>query len=169
MRSFKSLALAALAISSLSCTNASKTSGIPDACALLPESAAESILGVQLTQAKSQRFGENPRQTVISNCLLTSKTDELKTLTFTIRVGGAPESSVNPAETQISTMKQEFGQRYDLKKITGLGDGAVWDDSMKQLTVFRGTNTYVWNSPGATAPALEEKFVALAKKTIDRI
>ena len=169
MKILKTFALAALAIGSLSCTHSSKPAGMPDACALLPESAAESILGVKLTQAKSQRFGENPRQTVISHCLLTTETNDLKTLTFTIRLGGAPEASVNPAEAQISTMKQEFGQRYDLKKVAGLGEGAVWDDSSKQLTVYRGTNTYVWNSPGATTPDLENKFIAIAKKTIERI
>ena len=141
-----------------------------DACTLLPKRVAESALDVKLGDPKSQAFGENPRQAVISNCqYVAAAAQPVSQLTFTIRVGSVPESSINPAETFISTMKQTFGQRYDLKKLTGLGDGAVWDGSLKQLTVFKGTSTYVWTSPGATKPDLEDKLVSLAKQTMSKV
>jgi hypothetical protein len=141
--------------------------GPQDACTLLPKGVAESVLDVELTQARSQRFGENPRQAVISNCQYVATTPEpIRSLTFTIRAGGVSDASVGPAEGLISTMKQTFGQRYELKKLSGLGDGAVWDPSLHQLTVFAGTSTYVWAAPGATSPDLETKLVTLAKRTV---
>ena len=141
-----------------------------DACALMPKEVAEDVLGVKLTQPNSQSFGENPRQTVISNCQYVSTTSKpVGSLTFTIRIGSVSDSALSPAETLIATMKQEFGQRYDLKKVTGLADGAVWDSSLKQLTVFQGTSTYVWAAPGATSGDLEDKLVTLARKTIARV
>jgi hypothetical protein len=161
------LGLAVVALSTASaCT---RHAGPQEACALLPKSVAESVLQVELGAARSQRFGENPRQVVISNCqYVATKPEPLRSLTFTIRAGGVPDSSVGPAEGLISTMKQTFGQRYDLKKLSGLGNGAVWDPSLHQLTVFAGTSTYVWAAPGATVPNLEDKLVTLAKRTIAR-
>jgi len=143
------------------------TSGAPkDACKMMSKQTAESTLDVELSEPKFQNFGENPRQPVISYCQYESHTDGLKSVVFTIRSGGLPAAATNPAVNFISTMKQTFGERYDLKKLSNLGDGAVWDDSLHQLTVFQGTNTYVWTSPGASSADLEQKFVALAKKTV---
>jgi hypothetical protein len=167
----KRLALAGAVLCALcGCSPRASTGRPADACTLLPRELAESVLDVKLGDPKSQAFGENPRQTVISNCqYVAAAAQPVGLLSFTIRVGSVPESSINPAEVFISTMKQTFGQRYDLKKLTGLGDGAVWDGSLKQLTVFKGTSTYVWTSPGATKPDLEDKLVSLAKQTMSKV
>lgn len=149
------------------CSRRGSAGGQADACTLLPKHVAEDVLDVKLEEPKSQRFGDNPRQTVISNCQYVATSPRPGgSLTFTIRRGGVSESSVNPAETFIATMKQNFGQRYELEKLSGLGDGAVWDASLKQLTVFKGTSTYVWAFAGATAMDLENKLVSLAAQTL---
>ncbi len=151
----------------MSCTKSPQQHGAPNACALLTESAAEEALGVDLQQAQSQEFGENPRQTVVSNCLFVTKDIEsVKTLSLTIRIGGTTDSAVNPATTLISTMKQDFGQRYEPRKVEGLGDGAVWDDSLKQLTVFKGSSTFALAAPGASLPDIENKLTQLAKSIL---
>ncbi len=161
------LSLAFLAVGG--CSPQASVNKPADACTLMPKGIAEDVLGVKLTEPNSQSFGENPRQTVISNCQYVSTTTQpIGSLTFTIRLGSVPDSAISPAETLIATMKQEFGERYELKKLTGLADGAVWDSSLKQLTVFQGTSTYVWAAPGATSADLEDKLVTLAKKTIAR-
>ena len=137
------------------------------ACSRLPKSLAESILDVELKDPKSQKFGGNPRQTVISNCQFVAENNQtLNTLTFTIRIGGIPYSSVAADEDFIMTMKQQFGQRYELKKLKNLGDAAVWDASLQQLTVFKGQATYVLSSHGSTIENIEDKLITLARKTI---
>ena len=150
------------------CSKQASNNTQQDACTILPKSVAEEVLGVVLQEPKAQSFGQNPRQTVISNCLFVSPNNDaaIKSLTFMVRIGGVSSSAVNPADGLITTMRQQFGASYNLKKLTDLGDGAVWDDSLKQLTVFKGTSTYVWTSPGATVPDLETKLVTLARKTV---
>ncbi len=160
-------ALAALLIFS-ACTRGGTAAKEPEsACSLVPQSTAENVLGVKLKPGAAQAFGENPRQMVISNCLYVGvDTDAIKTLSVTIRAGSVADGALNPAESHIITMKQEFGERYELKKLDGLGQGAVWDPSLKQLSVFKGTSTYVWAVAGAEAENLEEKMVALARQTL---
>lgn len=165
----KLVATIAIALASSLCGCASHPSkmGPPDACALLPKKVAEEVLDVKLSEPKSQPFGANPWQTVISNCrFLAQSPQPVGSLNLTIRLGSVTQSLPGPAETFVATMKQDFGQRYQLQKIKGVGDGAVWDSSLRQLTVFSGTTTYVLTSPGATLPDLEDRLVTLAKKTI---
>ena len=152
-----------------SCARTQAPSGPVDACVLLPKNAAEASLGIPLRVGQSQGFGENARQAVVSNCLFVSETPEkLNTLTFTIRTGTVVATDINPAARHIATLKQEFGERYgvNLKKVDGVGRGAVWDDSAKQLTVFFGQDTYAFNTTGSQIPDVENRLIELAKKTI---
>lgn len=147
----------------------SQTMETPNACALFSKKKAETILGVTLETARSQEFGENPRQAVISNCLYVApNADSYKSLSVTVRKGTIVTTSLKPAEKHIMTMKQQFGQRYDLKEINGLADGAVWDSSLRQLTVFKGSDTYALVSPDSTAPDLEDKLVKLAEESLGK-
>lgn len=165
MKVAATIALGALMLGG--CSSPRSKTEPPDACTLLPKKVAEEVLDVKLGEPKSQPFGKNPWQTVISNCQYVAQSPQpIGTLNFTIRLGSVTQSLPGPAETFVATMKQDFGQRYQLEKIKGLADGAVWDPSSRQLTVFLGTTTYVLTSPGATLPDLRSKLVALAKRAI---
>jgi hypothetical protein len=132
---------------------------------------AESVLGANVTIQQSQAFGANPRQKEISNCLYNALTNGVSSsITFTIRsdasANTSADASKNTSDRFIATMKQEFGERYEIKKIANLGDSAIWDSSLKQLSVFQGNNTFVWVSTGATSSDIESKLISLAQKTL---
>lgn len=147
------------------------SSAVPeDACKVITKTVAESAMQVTLADPRSQSFGENPRQRGISNCQYTGNPEQsVPMLNIAIRVDEVPNQPEKRADNFIASMKQTFGARYDLKKLDGLGDGAVWDESLKQLTVFRGAHTYAFTAPGATAPDLEQRMVALASQGIQKI
>lgn len=145
-----------------------RPAGTPqDACTLVPKEIVESTLDVKLLDPKLQDFGQNPRQQEFSYCQYVAKAQQpVYTLNITVKTGGVPSTPMSPAENFIVTMKQSFGQRYELKKLPTMGDGGVWDGSLKQLTIFKGSTTYALTAPGATIPDLEQRMIALAEKTV---
>ncbi len=151
-----------------SCSPSSKPPAQRNACDLLPKQLAEQVLSVKVSETISQHFGQNPRQAVISNCQYVAElAAPIGSVTFTIREGGQPEEWSAPMDDFVRTMKRTFGERYELKKLNGLGDGAVWDSSLKQLTVFAHSNIYAWTAPGSTDPNIEIALTTLAHKTLE--
>ena len=163
----KTLLLASALILLAGCSHNVTSKTEPTACSIMPKELAESVLGVKLEDPESMAFGEIPRLESISNCLYRAeKNDQLKSLTFTIRKNTIVANASTPADAYIVTKKHQFGSNYNIQKLDGVGDGAVWDPALKQLTVFKNSNTYVWVSPGSKVGDLQSKFVDLAKRTV---
>ena len=137
-----------------------------DACAVMPLKLAERALGLSLRSGQEQAFGTNPRQREISSCLYLDASPSGKGMvTLTIRRDDKP-GPAGAAERLVGTIKQEFGQRYEVQIVPGLFDGAVWDPSLRQLSVVRGRHTYAWLVSGTSPDGLKEKLMRLAGESL---
>lgn len=127
------------------------TGGQPlQGCTVLTKADAEAVLGGAVDEPKQkEQEGKNGAWT--STCSYYSSGNSRGAgllLTYT------PKSDPAKALTAyVDSLKKTLGDAYKPDTVAGAGDGAVWDASMKQLTVFKGAYMLVLTMSGGKLDA----------------
>lgn len=120
---------------------------IVDACTVLTQATAEELLGPTAKKGDTAGFNLTPKgdNMNISNCTysvntnIAGATDTTKITSLSVLASSA-KTSVG-AESN----KAQFGasKPAGADTVTGLGDGAFWDQKVGQLNILKGNNWYI--------------------------
>jgi hypothetical protein len=139
------------------------------ACDLLAKTDAETILGGAVDEPQQNSQEDKERQSWMSTCNYYSPQAE--------RGAGLlvqPSANADPAQAldaHVASLKKSLGEAYQAETIAGVGGAAIWDGSVKQLTVFDDAHMLIVTVTGggqAEGVALETAK-ALAEKALSKL
>lgn len=112
-----------------------------DACALVPKSAVETILGQKVQSADLVREMEGTSGTAaFSECRY--QLDARQMITLSARRSPVADNTPEAIKQVRDTMKEMTGK--EATDVAGLGDTAFWFGGTRQLHVFHGGNIYLY-------------------------
>jgi hypothetical protein len=137
------------------------------ACDLLTTADVEAILGGTVDEPRQTSRDDEERQFWMSQCDYYAPQQE-RGAGLMIQ-SSANADPIKALEAHMANLKNSLGDAYEAQTVDGVGGAAVWDGSVKQLTVFDGAHMLIVTVTGAgqeegialeTAKALAEKALA---------
>ena len=156
-----------LTLALISCSSQSHdTVKSKDACILLNRADAEAALGDKVKDSSAKNFGGEEGVALVSNCLYaTVNTDSYKTISILIRAGAPSELAEGRIQKHSAELKKQFGADYELEPVARIGDGAIWDPKLLQLTFFKGRDMVILSKH----PGTKDELIPIAAKILAKL
>jgi len=109
----------------------------------------------------------------MSHCIYNTPDDvaPFKSASLLIRLARESESETGALTRHIDSIKRNLeaeGEEFNFLIIEELGNGALWVEDSKQLTVFRGADMFIFNTYSRESEG-REKIEALAREIFSRL
>ena len=144
------------------------------ACELLTKADVEAALGVTVDEPLAS-FQENKDiRFWMSQCSYYSKNPESPKKGRGVGLMIQNSRNADPVkalEDYTASLKKALGDAYNAQTIDGVGARAVWNGSVKQLTIFEGSYMLIVSmvSPGQEERVVLETAKTLAKKVLSKL
>lgn len=107
------------------------------ACDLLTSAEVEAIIGAPIDTPRKTHHEKEGAKPWMSMCNYYSETKQIS-IGVTIMPHGRKVNGQEAFALFEADLKEGLGEGYKLEIVNGVGDYAGWDESTKQLTVFKG-------------------------------
>lgn len=138
------------------------------ACDLLTTADVEAVLGGTVDEPRQTARDDEERQFWMSQCDYYSPQQE-RGAGLMVQ-SSADADPVKALEAHVTSLKDSLGDAYEVQTIAGVGGAAVWDGSVKQLTIFDGSHMLMVTVTGSgDEGAALETAKALAAQALARL
>jgi hypothetical protein len=125
-----------------------KSPQVVHACDLLSRSEAEAMIGGSVPEPRLRHKESEASEHWMSSCTYYSESRGYG-IDFLIKPNGYHVSGAEAIALHEADLKKSLKDGFHFEKISGIGEGAGWDDRSKQLTVFKGPYMLIVTSTGA--------------------
>jgi hypothetical protein len=139
------------------------------ACEILAKADAEAVLGGTVDTPQEKDHESAKMKAWTSTCTYNSpQAGRGATLLIQNSLTADPAQAL---DAQVAALKKSLGDDYNPEKVAGVGDGALWDGSVKQLTVFTPGYMLVINVTGFKGEASSslEAAKTVAEKVLGKL
>lgn len=151
-------------------TKAAKSADSVQACDLLTSAEVETIIGAPVNAPRKTHNEQEGSKSWMSMCNYDSETKQIG-IGVTIMPHGRKVTGQEAFALYEADLKKGLGDDYRLEIVNGVGDYAGWDESTKQLTVFKGPFMVIVGiiSPKVQGPAALDLNRQLARKFLEKL
>ncbi|MGD9365621.1 MAG: hypothetical protein PVH87_08000 [Desulfobacteraceae bacterium] len=151
-------------------TKAADSADSVQACDLLTSAEVEAIIGAPIDTPRKTHHEQEGAKPWMSMCNYYSETKQIG-LGVTIMPHGRKVTGQEAFALFEADLKEGLGEGYKLEIVNGVGDYAGWDESTKQLTVFKGPFMVIVGiiSPRVQGAAALDLNRRLAEKFLEKL
>lgn len=151
-------------------TKAARSTDSVQACDLLTSAEVETIIGAPINAPRKTHNEQEGSKPWMSMCHYDSETKQIS-IGVTIMPHGRKVTGQEAFALYEADLKAGLGDGYKLDIVKGVGDYAGWDESTKQLTVFKGPFMVIVGiiSPKIQGAAALDLNRQLAEKFLEKL